>query len=278
MHSEEAKTRAAHCDDSDSWCRFVSILRSLRGPDGCPWDKQQTYQTLTGFVLEESYEVVQAALEKDVNKLKEELGDLLLEIGLYATIAGELGDFTFKDVLDGISDKLIRRHPHVFGGRDAGSPEQVERLWAEIKRKEPGRYARGHSLMDEVDKGLPALMRAQKQQAVAARAGFDWPDVNGVFDKVQEEMSEIKEAYDKGNKTEVMDEVGDLLFACVNLARHLGVNAEVALLHTVEKFSRRFRQIESYLKSRSLRMEEMGLDVLGELWEKAKEAEAKEGE
>ena len=204
--------------------------------------------------------------------------DLLLEIGLYATIAGELGDFTFKDVLDGISDKLIRRHPHVFGGRDAGSPEQVEKLWAEIKRKEPGRYARGHSLMDEVDKGLPALMRAQKQQAVAARAGFDWPDVNGVFDKVQEEMSEIKEAYDKGNKTEVMDEVGDLLFACVNLARHLGVNAEVALLHTVEKFSRRFRQIESYLKSRSLRMEEMGLDVLDELWEKAKEAEAKEGE
>ncbi len=277
MKSEEEKRHDSNTGNA-SWRRFLSILKSLRGPDGCPWDKQQTYQTLTSFVLEESYEVVQAALEKDVNKLKEELGDLLLEIGLYATIAGEQGDFTFDDVIDGISDKLVRRHPHVFGGQDVDSPEQVEKLWAEIKRREPGRYEKGHSLMDEVDKGLPALMRAQKQQGVAAGAGFDWPDASGVFDKIQEEMFEIKEAHDKGSKAQILDEVGDLLFACVNLARHLGVDSETALSHTVEKFSRRFRQVESYCKSHDLRMEEVGLDFLDRLWENAKREEAKEGD
>ena len=275
MKSEEEKKLDSDNGNS-SWCRFLSILESLRGPDGCPWDKQQTYQTLTSFVLEESYEVVQAALEKDVNKLKEELGDLLLEIGVYATIAGEQGDFTFDDVIDGISDKLVRRHPHVFGGQDVDSPEQVEKLWAEIKRREPGRYQKGHSLMDELDKGLPALMRAQKQQSVAAGAGFDWPDVSGVFQKIEEEMFEIKEAHDKGNRAQIADEVGDLLFACVNLARHLGVDSETALSHTVEKFSRRFRQVEAYCKSHDLRMEEVGLDFLDRLWEDAKREEAKE--
>ncbi|HRC53433.1 MAG TPA: MazG family protein, partial [Bacillota bacterium] len=158
---------------SRAWQRFVDIVRTLRGPSGCPWDKEQTYQTLVPFVIEEAYEVAQAAVENDANKLKEELGDLMLEVGLYATIGEEQGDFTLDDVLNGISDKLIRRHPHVFGEADVKSPEDVERLWSDIKRNEPGRYEDGHSLMDEVGTGLPALMRAQKQQRLAATVGFD---------------------------------------------------------------------------------------------------------
>lgn len=257
--------------------RFLSIIDALRGPSGCPWDKQQTYQSLTPFVIEEAYEVVQAALEKDANKLKEELGDLLLEIGLYASIAKEQGEFTFNDVLNGISDKLLRRHPHVFGDVKAESPEEVEKVWAEVKQKEPGRHKKGHSLMDEVDKGLPALMRAQKQQKAAAKVGFDWPDAGGPFGKILEEIAEVKTAFSGGNQEQVLDEVGDLLFACVNLARHLGVDSETALSHTIEKFSSRFRKIELYCKDHNLKMEEMELDFLDRLWEEAKREQVKGG-
>ncbi len=263
---------------NDPWQRFESIIKRLRGPDGCPWDKQQTYRSLTPFVLEEAYEVVQAALEKDPDKLKEELGDLLLEIGLYAAIAEEEQHFTFADVVNGISDKLVRRHPHVFGDRKAETPEQVERLWAEIKRNEPGRYEKGPSMMDMVDKGLPALMRAQQQQKVAAQGGFDWPGVRGVFDKLDEEVSELKEAWGKGNQTEIEGEMGDLLFSCVNLARHLSVNSEVALIRAIDKFSKRFRHMEAYLEQYHLTIREVGLDTLDDLWEKAKDGENKEDE
>lgn len=263
---------------NDPWQRFESIIKRLRGPDGCPWDKQQTYRSLTPFVLEEAYEVVQAALEKDPDKLKEELGDLLLEIGLYAAIAEEEQHFTLADVVNGISDKLVRRHPHVFGDRKAETPEQVERLWAEIKRDEPGRYEKGPSMMDMVDKGLPALMRAQQQQKVAAQGGFDWPGVRGVFDKLDEEVSELKEAWGKGNQTEIEGEMGDLLFSCVNLARHLSVNSEVALIRAIDKFSKRFRHMEAYLEQYHLTIREVGLDTLDDLWEKAKDGENKEDE
>jgi len=263
---------------NDPWQRFESIIKRLRGPDGCPWDKQQTYRSLTPFVLEEAYEVVQAALEKDPDKLKEELGDLLLEIGLYAAIAEEEQHFTLADVVNGISDKLVRRHPHVFGDRKAETPEQVERLWAEIKRNEPGRYEKGPSMMDMVDKGLPALMRAQQQQKVAAQGGFDWPGVRGVFDKLDEEVSELKEAWGKGNQTEIEGEMGDLLFSCVNLARHLSVNSEVALIRAIDKFSKRFRHMEAYLEQYHLTIREVGLDTLDDLWEKAKDGENKEDE
>lgn len=255
---------------SQAWQRFVDIVRTLRGPSGCPWDKEQTYQTLVPFVIEEAYEVAQAAVENDVDKLKEELGDLMLEIGLYATIGEEQGDFAFDDVLNGISDKLIRRHPHVFGEADAQSPEDVERLWSDIKRNEPGRYEDGHSLMDEVGTGLPALMRAQKQQRLAATVGFDWPDSAGVIEKIEEELEEVKEACTKGDSKEVHNEVGDLLFACVNLARHLDVHAESALMDAIEKFGRRFRQVESYLRDENMPIEDAGLDYLDELWERAK--------
>jgi len=264
--------------DGSPWERFESIIKRLRGPDGCPWDKKQTYQSLTPFVLEEAYEVVQAASENDGDKIREELGDLMLQIGLYSAIAEENQHFTLADVINGISDKLVRRHPHVFGDRKADTPEQVEKLWAEIKSNERGKRLQRSSLMDQVDKGLPALMRAQQQQEVAAQVGFDWPDVQGVVEKLHEEISELKEAWDKNDQAQVESEIGDLLFACVNLARWLGVDAEVALTRTIDKFSKRFRLMEAYLKQDNLTIREVGLDTLDELWEKAKDGENKEGE
>ena len=184
----------------DPWRRFIAIVRHLRSTDGCPWDKQQTYLSLTGFVLEEAYEVVGAALEQDADKLKEELGDLLLEIGLYAAIAEEKEEFKFDDVVNGICEKLLRRHPHIFGDRKAETPEEVEKLWEEVKSKEPGRGKTNISLMDKLDKGLPALMKAQKQQKLAAKIGFDWEDTNGVLTSRRRSFR-VKEAFGKNDKT-----------------------------------------------------------------------------
>ncbi len=254
----------------DPWRRFSAILKRLRSPDGCPWDKQQTYRSLTAFVLEEAYEVVEAALEGDADKLKEELGDLLLEIGLYAVIAEEKRDFTLIDVVNGISDKLIRRHPHVFGYEKAETPEQVEKIWDAVKKEEREKRGETVSAMDEIDKRLPALMRAQQQQEIAARNGFDWLDVSGVFDKIDEEVLELRDAFKQKNPLQMVDEMGDLLFACVNLARHLGIGAEVALGLAINKFSKRFRYMENCLKCRNQTMENAGLKALDDLWEKAK--------
>jgi tetrapyrrole methylase family protein/MazG family protein len=265
MGVDEASGRA--------WIEFLAVVAKLRGENGCPWDKEQTYRSLTKYVLEESHELVAAALEGDADKLKEELGDLLLEIGLYCQIASEKGDFRQSEVLAGITRKLVRRHPHVFGSERLDTPEAVRERWDEIKRAEPGRYKKDHSLMDEVQKGLPALMRAQRQQTLAAGVGFDWDSVEPVFDKVKEELAEISEARAKGSPEDVAEEVGDLLFACVNLARHLKVDAESALLGCVEKFSRRYRQVERDLAERNMSAEEVDLEYLDALWEKAKKHE-----
>lgn len=254
-----------------SWTRFLSVVAALRGENGCPWDKQQTYTSLTRYVLEEAWEVAAAALEKDANKLKEELGDLLLEVALYCQIALERGDFGPHDVLKGITEKLIRRHPHVFAGRKAESPEEVEELWAEIKRNEPGRYKESHSLMDEVPKGMPALMQAQRQQSLAGQVGFDWKDAAPVFLKVEEELKELRDAWDSGIEEDIRTEMGDLIFACVNLSRHLAVDAETALLGAVSKFGNRFRHIENHLASHNLSMKDM--DELDRLWEETKRKE-----
>lgn len=252
------------------WTQFLSVIETLRGDKGCPWDKEQTYESLTRYVLEEAHEVVASALEKDPNKLKEELGDLLLEIGLYCQIAKERGDFEPEDVLSGITAKLVRRHPHVFGDETLRTPGEVKERWAQIKRQEPGRYQKDHSLMDEVQRGLPALMQAQRQQSLAAEVGFDWNDLDPVFLKVEEELREIKEARKLGDAGAVEAEVGDLLYACTNLARKLGVDAETSLIMAVEKFSRRFRQIESELEKRGLDINEQSLEYLDSLWEQAK--------
>lgn len=262
--------------DEAPWARFLSVVAELRGEHGCPWDKEQTYESLARFVLEEANELVSAALEKDADKLKEELGDLLLEIGLYMEIARERGDFQPRDVLSGITGKLVRRHPHVFGDEELVTPGEVIERWAQIKREEPGRYEEGHSLMDEVQKGLPALMKAERQQALASDVGFDWESAEPVFRKIEEELGELDRARRSGASDEVREEVGDLLFACVNLARKLGVDAETALLGSVGKFSRRFRQIERYLAEHGLSMKDQSLGFLDSLWEKTKDGERKE--
>lgn len=265
-------------DNTCSWQRFLDTVESLRGEHGCPWDKEQTYESLTQYVLEEAHEVVGSVLEKDANRLREELGDLLLEIGLYCQIASERGDFQPDDVVNGIIGKLIRRHPHVFGEETILTSGAVRDRWEQIKRSEPGRYAKGHSMMDEVPKGLPALMKAQRQQAVAAGAGFDWDSAEPVLQKVHEELEELQKARDEGDMPAVKDEVGDLLYACVNLARKVGVDAETALLGTVDKFARRFRYVEKEVQDRNLVMKEQSLEFLDTLWEKAKEKEdQKEG-
>lgn len=260
-------------NDERVWARFLSVLEDLRGEHGCPWDKEQTYESLTRYVLEEANEVVASALDGDADKLKEELGDLLLEIGLYCQIAKERGDFLPEDVVKGITAKLVRRHPHVFGGETLETPDQVKERWAQIKREEPGRYREGHSLMDEVQKGLPALMRAQRQQSLAAEAGFDWDCVEPVFEKVEEELREVREARELGDPSAVKSEVGDLLYACVNLARQLGADAETSLVMTVEKFSKRFRQVETEVRQKGLKMKEQSLEYLDSLWEQAKNRE-----
>jgi tetrapyrrole methylase family protein/MazG family protein len=259
--------------NESAWSRFLSVIEALRGDGGCPWDKEQTYESLTPYVLEEANEVVGAVLEKDANKLREELGDLLLEIGLYCQIAKERGDFEPEDVLAGITAKLVRRHPHVFGDESLKTPDEVRERWEQIKREEPGRYAKGHSLMDEVQKSLPALMRAQKQQALAAEVGFDWDSPDPVFRKIEEELKELQEARKSGDEGEVKAELGDLLYAVTNLARKLGVDAETSLIMTIEKFSRRFRQIEGEVQRRGIDMSQQSLEYLDSLWEQAKERE-----
>ncbi len=259
-----------------AWTNFLAVVAALRGPDGCPWDKQQTYASLTQYVLEEAWEVAVGALEGDANKLREELGDLLLEIALYCQIAAERGDFSPRDVLLGITEKLIRRHPHVFGDRDAESPEEVEALWAEIKRSEPGRYEKAHSLMDEVPKGMPGLMRAQRQQTLAGQEGFDWDGPGPVFDKIEEELKELREATDGGVQENIRVEMGDLLYACVNLARHLKVDAETAILGAVNKFGGRYREMERRLASRGVTVRDADEKELDRLWEDIKRENCKE--
>lgn len=253
-----------------SWTYFLDIVKRLRGEGGCPWDKEQTYESLTKYVLEEAYELVYAATSGEPNKLKEELGDLLLEVGLYCQIASEKGDFSPSDVLKGISDKLIRRHPHIFGEESLTTKEQVRERWDEIKRQEVGRYEKGHSLMDEVQKGLPALMTARRQGELAASVGFDWDSPEPIFRKVKEELGELKEACAMKDERAIDEEAGDLLLSCVNLLRHLGVEPETVLLSAVDKFSNRFRLMEESFKEREQKMGDQDPCSLNELWERAK--------
>jgi tetrapyrrole methylase family protein / MazG family protein len=234
--------------------RFAELVRTLR--ERCPWDAAQTHASLRPYLLEEAYEVVDAIDRGDVDHLEEELGDLLFQVYFHATIAAADGEFTLADVARGIHDKLVRRHPHVFGG--TGGPGDWERL----KREETGRA----SAMDGVPRDLPSLAFAQKLQRRAAGVGFDWPGVEGAWPKVDEEIAEVRAA----GGDEVEGEFGDLLFACVNVARHLGVDAEVALRRAAVKFSVRFRGVEALAATRGIALPGAPLDVLDGLWDEVK--------
>ena len=252
--------------------QLVSIMRKLRAPGGCPWDAEQTHESLTRYLLEETYEVIEAIDEKSPQHLKEELGDLLLQPIFHAAIAEESGDFAIGDVIATLCDKLIRRHPHVFGGdleiRD--SAQQIEN-WEKIKQLEKG--VERPSALSGVPDHLPALMKAHKISEKASRVGFDWEHADQVFAKVMEELHEFEEAWAGGNPERMEDELGDLLFAIANLGRFLSLNPEEALRKTITRFQKRFRFVEEELLRQGVAIQNATLEEMDELWEKAKCAE-----
>jgi MazG family protein len=253
--------------------RLLAIMARLRDPDGgCPWDQQQDFASLIPYTLEEAYEVVDAIERQDFTDLREELGDLLLQVAFHARLAEERSLFGFEDVAAAICDKLVRRHPHVFADVSFESDAARLHFWEnsklEEKRERSGVAEEG--ALSGVAASLPALMRAQKLQKRAARHGFDWTDIEPVFAKVEEELAETREAFASGDRLHIEEEVGDLLFVAVNLARHLGVDAESALRASNAKFERRFEYIEQSLKRQERVMVETSAEELDRLWEEAK--------
>lgn len=240
------------------------LVCRLRAPDGCPWDQAQQKPDLVRYLLNEAYEVVDAIDGHSPERLKEELGDLLFQIVFLSVLAEESGEFTLADVISGVKEKMIRRHPHVFGGEQVTSVQEVKKHWERIKGEE------GKPLLAEVPRALPALLRAQEITRRASRVGFDWPDMGGVIHKVEEEWEELKQAIGEGKDERCQEELGDLLFACVNLARFLGVEAEEALNGTSERFIARFSYIEAKLKERGMTPEEANLEEMDALWDEAK--------
>lgn len=254
--------------------RLLAIMRRLRDPEtGCPWDIEQNFASIAPYTIEEAYEVADAIEREAWGELKGELGDLLFQAVFHAQMADERGMFDFHDVANTMSDKMVTRHPHVFGNESRDkSPEQQTRDWEAIKAAE--RKAKAETgVLDGVAAGLPALTRAIKLQNRAARVGFDWPDVGGVLNKIQEESAELAEARDRLGADEIAEEFGDLMFVMANLARHLKVDPEAALRATNAKFTRRFRWIEAALAAKGKRPEDSDLAEMDALWDQAKAAE-----
>ncbi len=256
--------------------RLIDVMARLRHPtEGCPWDVEQTFETIAPYTIEEAYEVADAIDRQDMTALRDELGDLLLQVVFHARMAEEENAFAFDDVAGAITDKLIRRHPHVFGGGEADAASAVKESWESLKAAERAEKAandgRAHGVLDDVPAAFPALMRAEKLQKRAARVGFDWPQLAPVFDKVMEELDELKAEIDGGgNADRLSEEAGDLLFACVNLLRHLKVDPESALRSANAKFEQRFRAIEAALAADGRLPDDADLDELEALWQRAK--------
>ncbi|HKS89510.1 MAG TPA: nucleoside triphosphate pyrophosphohydrolase [Stellaceae bacterium] len=252
--------------------RLLQIMARLRDPQrGCPWDKEQSFATIAPYTIEEAYEVADAIERGDLAALQDELGDLLLQVVFHARIAEEAGHFAFDDVARAIADKMVRRHPHVFGDADITSVAAQNEAWEAHKAKERAATGRHDSVLDGVALALPALLRAAKISRRAARIGFDWPDADSVIDKIEEEIEEVEDAMDDDAPPAVLeDEIGDLLFAVANLARKLDIEPETALRRATAKFERRFRRVEALAKERGIGPD---LDALEELWEEAKRAE-----
>ena len=268
---------------------LVTLMDRLRSPDGCPWDREQTYATLAPMLLEEAYEAFDAleeAREGRPDALREELGDLLFQITFFARVAAERGEFTIDDVIEQVHAKMVRRHPHVFGEMTAGDSAEVLRNWEAIKAEEKraaGKLAgdaAGTSILDGVSTKAPALMEAHQLSTKAARVGFDWQNVADIFEKLREEIDELRvaiethaKANDEANHTRVREEIGDLLFVVTNIARHMRVEPEAALKLTSRKFRRRFGYIEGKLRARNRKFDETTLNELEELWQEAKRKE-----
>jgi len=259
----------------DAMQRLLEIMARLRDPEhGCPWDRRQTYATIVPYTLEEAYEVADAIQRGDMPELRDELGDLLFQIVFYSQLAREEGHFDFDAVARGICDKMVRRHPHVFADAAYDSDEQLRHAWEQHKAEERAqRDAAAGSQMDGVARALPALIRAEKLQKRAARVGFDWPDAGGALAKVREEFDEVEAERDAGDSDRLQDELGDLLFAMVNVVRLLGHDAEQTLSRANEKFERRFRVLESVLRERGREPETLSLTELDAVWDAVKAAE-----
>ncbi|OMH41197.1 nucleoside triphosphate pyrophosphohydrolase [Desulfurobacterium indicum] len=250
---------------------LVKIMEMLRSKNGCPWDRKQTYETLLPYLLEETYEYIDAVKEKDFKNMKEELGDILLQVVFHSQIAREEGKFSINEVIDEICRKLIFRHPHVFGDRkDIKNAQDVLTAWDELKKAE-GKEQK--STFDGIPKSLPPLERAFKIQKRAAKTGFDWNNIKDVLEKVKEELRETENAIEKGTREEIEEEIGDLLFAIVNLARFANVDPAVALHRTNEKFIDRFRKMESLAEKEGKKLSEMSLEEMDKLWESVKKEE-----
>jgi tetrapyrrole methylase family protein / MazG family protein len=250
--------------------KLVDIMARLRSENGCPWDKVQTSESIKPYLIEETYEVVEAIDEKDPSKMKEELGDLLLQIVFHAQIAKDRGEFDVNDVIEKISDKMISRHPHVFGDAKFETPEEVTKQWQDRKREE-GKFR--ESALEGVPKELPSLLRAHRLQSRAAKVGFDWAKIEDVFKKLDEELMEFKEALEKKEKKDIEDELGDIFFVLVNISRFVGVNAEEALRKTISKFISRFRYIEMTAANDGRHLSDMTLEEMDSLWNEAKKGE-----
>lgn len=247
--------------------RLKEIVARLRAPDGCPWDREQTHESLRAALVEECYEAVEAIDRADDANLREELGDLLLHVVMHAHMAGERQAFTFEEVVDGICEKLVRRHPHVFGTDKAEDTTAVLRKWEQIKREEKGERV---SVLDGLPAALPALLRAQNAQKKAARVGFDWEKAEPVLEKIEEEIAELREAVAAGEIRAVEEEMGDLFFSVVNLSRKLSVDSETALVAATNKFIRRFKAVESALAARGIKIEDASPEEMNLLWEEHK--------
>jgi tetrapyrrole methylase family protein/MazG family protein len=251
--------------------QLLSIMRKLRGPGGCPWDAEQTHESLTRYLLEETYEVIEAIESKSPEHLKEELGDLLLQPIFHAVIAEDAGQFNISDVIRNLCEKLVRRHPHVFGDLDISDSNAQIINWERIKKEEKG--PERTSALSGVPPHLPALLKAQKITEKASRVGFDWNHSDQVFAKVMEELHEFEEAWAGGNPDRMEDELGDLLFAIVNLGRFLSLNPEEALRKTISRFQKRFSYVEDTLNKQGRNLSDATLEEMDILWEQVKKEE-----
>jgi tetrapyrrole methylase family protein/MazG family protein/ATP diphosphatase len=255
--------------------RLLTIMSRLRDPQtGCPWDREQSFASIAPYTIEEAYEVADAIERNDLDSLKGELGDLLFQVVFHAQLAGEQDAFEFDDVVNAISDKLERRHPHVFGDASIATAQEQNIAWEEHKRKERVSRNAQASVLDDVPIGMPALTRAAKLGKRVSAVGFDWPDMNGVFDKIEEEVRELREAVASQNPSDIQAELGDVLFSIANLGRHLHVDLETALRQTNAKFERRFRYVETQLSARGKTPQQSTLEVMDALWTEAKRTEA----
>ena len=255
----------------EALARAAAIMATLRGPGGCPWDREQTFDSIKRHTLEETYEVFDAIERRAWPELRDELGDLLLQVLFYAQMASEAGYFTLQDVAETLSAKLVRRHPHIFGDAVAVDPEAVVRTWDAIKRQEKGAQQLASSALDGVPRSMPALQEAGKLGSKAAKAGFDWPDATGLFAKLAEETEELRAEIVSGNHDALELEVGDLMFTAVNLARHLKVDPETALRRTNAKFRQRFLEMEA-LAGGAAPFEALSPEAKETLWDRAKAA------